>query len=439
MKRDDRSAKGIFQHKPLIEIPEHLKYRAPKPQVNFSHVQPRWQEPKMHIDPDQYYAMYKPIEKPSSTLDVVDVPSRWQTPKPAWTPPVPVQVPRTQSLLRTPQYVAHKQFASNFGMDRVPSKYFDGAGPPPDHVENKRELVENENQRKLATQTHGEGPFRYKRNEKSTFSELMPKESKRAHSPIRDGSKSVVMAWINKGVPIPGAETVLNPELARQQRSPTRRTVSPERPWKAGRVDGKAPPKPAKVLEDKKIESIATNFRSARTASPPRVAHIPIPARRTHEGLESPRAHMRPQYDASIVNNRLHRTNSGVSSYSSRPTTSPRGQASQPATNRSPLRHTPSGPTRSISPTARRTTSPTAVRTTTSPMRQPAQPPRTTTVSPRRDQPRPGSVSPTRGGHLTRTYSPVPSAAGRSDTTVGSMNLPFAAMAPPSVVRSVRR
>lgn len=404
---------------------------------------PRWQEPKIHIDPEQYYARYKPIEKPFTTRDVVDVPSRWQEPRPTWREPEPVRVPKTKSVLETPQYTVHKQFATSLGFGRAPSKYFDVGGIP-DHEENKRLMLEEERQRRQATETRGEGPFRYKHLDKQTFAELMPKETKRVVSPARASSKSVVMEWVNKGVPIPGAENVLSAQLARKERSPTRRqaTTSPERPWKAGRVDPKVPPKPTKIVEDKKVAAVAVNLKSARAASPPRVASLPIPARRTHEGLESPRAHMRPQYDAATVTSRLYRTTSGVSTTTNSPT---RSQAANPmmASGKPPLRGTSpttQRPFRSTSPTTRslHTTVTSPVRRNTSPVRpQPALTPRMTTVSPHHNPGRVGSVSPTRSGQVARTYSPVPSStAAHSDT---SMNLPFSAMAPPSVVKSMRR
>lgn len=258
-----------------IEIPEHLRYRAPVPRHNVGDVRSRYREPKQYIDPESYYQASRPAPRKTVAHNFRDVSSRYSQPKNTYRSPSAADaqlIPKTASIHMTDEYLAHKAYARASGVSNVQSHWH--VQPNMEHVVSRRMEIEQQQSYERAAQVK-EGVL-FKVTGKApdmSFGDLMHKNgvsTPRAQSPARKGAHSVVMNWVENGVPIPGREEILAPKSPRRVKSPEKPiflTGSHSRP--------KVSPKYAQEREEKAVRILCENLLSARTRSPPRVAYLP--------------------------------------------------------------------------------------------------------------------------------------------------------------------
>lgn len=287
-----------------IDIPEHLRYRAPKPKSTVANISSRYKEPKQYIDPEQFYESIKPppfrAHSPTNP-NFHDVTARYNQEK---TRRVGVEekplVAKSESIFMTSEYKSHKHFAKASGVSEVQSHWHEL--PNMEDVITPRMVVEQKQAQARMAQIKEGSLFKVQRSNTTSFGELLKRESSppRPSSPSRKSAHSVVMNWVNNGVPIPGTEN--------QTVSPTRRKASETKPvFVAGKYSRpKVPQKYAAVKEEKAVIQLCETLSSARTTSPPRVAYLPP----KNQLPPSPQRHRlsSPSKPRSVANNVMSRS-----------------------------------------------------------------------------------------------------------------------------------
>ena len=192
-----------------LDIPARLKYREPTVNVDYSGVHPRYLSP-----PKPRFVDDKP--KPNVTPknpQFAHVESRFRSPPRERMSPVQEEViPKSKSIRMTPEYLTHKTQAKEFR--NIPSKYFDvhtSNQPSVAHPQvTPRAVVEARlRQRRNEIQKVGQ-PFQnaFTKSQGPTFEEMGKhnphyrrlEERVAAH---KGQGHSVVMDWIERGIPIP--------------------------------------------------------------------------------------------------------------------------------------------------------------------------------------------------------------------------------------------
>eukprot|EP00744_Colponema_vietnamica_P016663 GILI01023384.1.p1 GENE.GILI01023384.1~~GILI01023384.1.p1 ORF type:complete len:325 (+),score=39.35 GILI01023384.1:73-975(+) len=166
-------------------------------------------------------------------------------------------------------------------------------------------VVEQKQAEKRHAQVKEGATFRLTKAPAASFGETLLKresspEGRLNNSPARRGAHSVVMNWINNGVPIPGTE-----EASAAPISP-RRKVDAKPVFLAGQYSRpKVPQKYSQVKEEKAVKQLCETLGAARTSSPPRVAYLPpknqAPPSPQRQRLSSP---SRPRSTANNVMSR---------------------------------------------------------------------------------------------------------------------------------------
>lgn len=201
-----------------LDIPERLKYREPTVNVDYSGVQPRYLSP-----PKPRYVDDKPrpVTTPKNP-QFAHVESRFRSPPRERSSPVHEEIiPKSKSIKMTPEYLTHKTQAKEFR--HVPSKYFDvytSNQPSVAHPEvTPRAVVEARlKQRRNEISKVGQ-PFHnaFTKSQGSTFEDIKKhnpqyrrlEERVAAH---KGSGHSVVMDWIERGIPIPQAAAANDPK-----------------------------------------------------------------------------------------------------------------------------------------------------------------------------------------------------------------------------------
>eukprot|EP00758_Cryptobia_borreli_P009678 Tbor_TRINITY_DN5500_c6_g2::TRINITY_DN5500_c6_g2_i4::g.12865::m.12865 len=257
----------------FIDIPDILKYKAPKVNTRLSNVTSRWHEPKVVIDPDQYYGTHSHRRARSPKyVNGVEVPSRWREPARASSPPPQKNLPKTQSVLQTQEYTSHRLYAESVGLGGICSKYYD---PQLWEIksENPREFVEKKKRENNLTDEMKK--FRAGGPCKGTFDEMRRDENTKNTSHSRMHVQSPVMEWVRRDVPIPGREAILQGTVDRRK-SPNR-SLSPSRPWKGGaplQPGSRMPMSSSQIAEEEKVARLAAILKTAKISCPPGVASL---------------------------------------------------------------------------------------------------------------------------------------------------------------------
>lgn len=278
---------------PMSRLPDHLRYRPPTVPNTFEHVESRYRNPP---SPKRQPEMptFSPDLAPNTRFAGVE--SRYRSPqkedvaRSARYQPAEL-LKRTESVKSTPEYAHHKRVAAAAGFGNAESRYREvftrqESGPTPKDRVNSRLKT-------LAEKKDGVA-FKAWSTQAKTFSDMARENEqlKRWESPpIKSkGKTSVVMDWVDRGVPIP---------TARKPSPPRRPSPEPrmgDRPYAgAGGAGGGAfdrransPVKRGTRLEDTKVRTLTSTLATARTSSPPRVAAVPTASVSAKYGLAEP-------------------------------------------------------------------------------------------------------------------------------------------------------
>jgi hypothetical protein len=263
----------------LTTLPDHLRYRAPHVPNSFAHVESRYRNapsPKrQHEAPEQRAATPNPRYS--------GVTSRFRSPvKQQPQPPPPEIVRRTESVKMTPEYEHHKRVAAAAGFGNANSKYFESYHQAAAQGQTPRARVQ-ETLRTAGEKKDGIA-FKAWSTQAKTFSDMAHENPQMqlwdAPASKSRGRTSVVMNFVNNGIPIPSSR----PVSPARKPSPTRYIGG--RPYTgAGGAGGgsferkpNSPVKQVQRLEDAKVRTLVTTMASARTRSPPRAANVPTVA-----------------------------------------------------------------------------------------------------------------------------------------------------------------
>ena len=282
---------GKMECSVMIDIPDHLRYRAPVPTINFSGVSSRYNSPTRAKPSSTQANLLETLRRasplPPKNPAYAGVSSRFQSEilRPQTVPMVgPAPLAKHESV-RFSREIAQARQKSNL-QQRVTSKFFEvhtvqGPGATlsatPRAIQEEKKRQENKKVMKEGT------AFKVAIGRNDNFDVMRkgnPKLTRQLQSPRKTNAKaSVVMEWVNNGVAIPRDRAVSPPQRAQ---SPSARGIRPfYLPGGAGNGQfersSTSPVRPIALTIERHVVGVANKMRSATLASPPRVAAEPNP------------------------------------------------------------------------------------------------------------------------------------------------------------------
>jgi hypothetical protein len=280
-----------------VEVPEHLKYRPPKVSNPYVvGVQSRYRSPPKKLVNLDNIGENKRGASPPKNPQYVHVESRFRSPKQQNLVQLltdECRLSKMESIRMTEEYMVHKEACGS--LRHVPSRYFDMYLKAKSDSPTRREEVYDERRRQHHEVTKSGKPFCVPLHPISgTFSSMASSEAKpleRKKDPTSPSAraKSVVMDWVNYGIPIPCRETDPPKHPVPVPRMGGRPFAS------AGGAGGgcferrlSSPKRPAGQIEDKKIQGLLERMNSLRTSSPPAAASKPLRRTPSPNSAEQP-------------------------------------------------------------------------------------------------------------------------------------------------------
>lgn len=237
--------------------------------------------PRKAVDPNAYYRDKLESIRPKSpprSREFQNVESRYRSPPKPRAPPNDA-TQRGASPVKREEVEERKRIAAAQGFASISSKFYEvHMRPPP--TDTPRVAVEEKLKHQKEEVSKNGQQFRIKHVKEASFKQ-MEKSNRELqelwNSPTKRSAHahSIVMSFVNKGMPIPGYEP------------PPPKKPEPE-PTMGGRVflggggagggsfyrRTNSPKKAQAAAEEKKVQQLAEAMSSARTRSPPRVAAI---------------------------------------------------------------------------------------------------------------------------------------------------------------------
>ncbi len=271
----------------FIEIPEHLKYRAPVVHVNYSGVQSRYNSPSRSSPTRAKQEQLEAVRSsplPPKNPAYAAVASRFQAEHRPRS--VPSSVPEPLSRKESVRYSQEVQQARKDSklLHRVTSKYFEVftvSDPSGRRGTTPRAAVEEKKKREDKALMKEGTTFKVSIGKNDDFDSMRKgnvKLNRQSPQRSKDSNRtSVVMEWVRHGTAIP-TDRPPSPSRRHEKHSDGKPFYLP-----GGAGGGQfqrtstSPVRPIAVSIEKHVGAVTDRLRSARTSSPPRVASQPHP------------------------------------------------------------------------------------------------------------------------------------------------------------------